>query len=455
MSTALTRLRVWLDREPVGHLAHDGVGSRFSFDYLPSWAGRATAFPISPRLPLQTPADQSPDAHSTDVRLFFENLLPEGDALDHAAQANGISRANVFGLVLALGRETAGALRVDLVSDDGDGAAAPSIAPAPALRLVTPRQLSDRLRERDQLPFSVWDGRVRLSIAGYQDKIAVYERDGAWYLVDGPDLASTVIVKPAPQRARLASLPANEHLCMQLARRVGVAAADTRLVHVPEPVLLVQRFDRVERGGRVQRLHLIDGCQALGLPPWMKYERPHGDAPDVRNIRDGASLPRLFEVLAMSPTPARDRLALLRWTILQVLLGNADAHAKNLSFFCDVAGLALAPAYDLVCMPALGDERLSDSFAMAIGDAFSAAELTPFEWASFAAACGLPIKLVARELAKLATGLAQQLPGLAALAAEDGIESAVAQGIADVIEAQALRCLALAPRVAKVRPGDV
>jgi serine/threonine-protein kinase HipA len=447
-------LRVWLDREPVGQLAFDGASSRFAFDYLPAWTARATAFPISPRLPLRPPAEPGAEARSTEVRLFFENLLPEGDALDHAAQANGISRANVFGLVLALGRETAGALRVELVGDDG-GALMPAAAPGPALRLVTPQQLSDRLRERDQLPFSVWDGRVRLSIAGYQDKIAVYERDGAWYLVDGPELASTVIVKPAPQRARLASLPANEHLCMQLARRVGVAAAATRLVHVPEPVLLVRRFDRIERGGRVQRLHLIDGCQALGLPPWMKYERPHGDAPDVRNIRDGASLPRLFAALALSATPARDRLALLRWTILQVLLGNADAHAKNLSFFCDIAGLALAPAYDLVCMPALGDERLSDSFAMAIGDAFSPAELTPFEWAGFAAACGLPIKLVARELAKLANALAQQLPGLAALAAEDGIEPVVAQGIAGVVEAQALRCLELAPRVAKVRPGDL
>jgi len=39
---------------------------------------------------------------------------------------------------------------------------------------------------------------VRLSIAGYQDKIAVYEREGRWYLVEGGRLASTDIVKPVP-----------------------------------------------------------------------------------------------------------------------------------------------------------------------------------------------------------------------------------------------------------------
>jgi hypothetical protein len=41
---------------------------------------------------------------------------------------------------------------------------------------------------------------------------------------------------------------------MALARAVGLPVARTRLVHVPEPVLLVQRFDRVDEGERVRRL---------------------------------------------------------------------------------------------------------------------------------------------------------------------------------------------------------
>ena len=106
---------------------------------------------------------------------------------------------------------------------------------------------------------------MRLSIAGYQDKIAVYEREGRWYLVEGVRLASTDIVKPVPVQPQLASLPANEHLCMQLARRVGLEAASTRLIHVPEPVLLVRRFDRVEAAEGVRRLHIVDGCHALGV----------------------------------------------------------------------------------------------------------------------------------------------------------------------------------------------
>jgi serine/threonine-protein kinase HipA len=251
----------------VGVLAHDPQANRFRFDYADSWLRSRDRFALSPQLPLANPVGQTPEHHSAQVRQFFENLLPEGEALDHAAQAAGTTRSNLVGLLLHIGRETAGALRVTL------SAAAPgaqATAGEGELREITPAQLSERIRAREQLPFSVWDGKVRLSIAGYQDKIAVYERDGRWYLVDGGKLASTQIVKPAPTRRQLAHLPANEHMCMQLAARAGLPVAQTRLLHVPEPVLLVRRFDRVEEGDAVRRLHIVDGCQALGLAVAMK-----------------------------------------------------------------------------------------------------------------------------------------------------------------------------------------
>jgi hypothetical protein len=45
------------------------------------------------------------------VRQFFQNLLPEGQALEEdAALANKVSKANLMGLLIALGQDTAGAL---------------------------------------------------------------------------------------------------------------------------------------------------------------------------------------------------------------------------------------------------------------------------------------------------------------------------------------------------------
>lgn len=147
-------------------------------------------------------------------------------------------------------------------------------------------------------------------------------------------------------------------------------------------MLFVRRFGRRETPTNIERQHLIDGCPLLGLSVGMKYERPYGDGPDVRNIRDGASLRALFQAINQhSLQPAVDRLALLRWAIFQALIGNTDAHGKNLSFFVHPSGVSLAPAYDMVCIPALKDAWLSGTLAMAMGDAFTAADITPFDWA--------------------------------------------------------------------------
>lgn len=292
-------------------------------------------FALSPQLPLSPGADTTPELHSAAVRQFFDNLLPEGLALDAAASGHHVSKSNLVGLLVALGRETAGALRI---RRDGTEEGRKSSMKHP----LSLEELSEQIRSRPAIPFSVWDGRVRLSIAGCQDKIALCREDDAWFFVDVEDLASTHILRPEPVSSALAGLTTNEFFCMRLAREVGLPVANVDLIQVPEPVLVIERFDRLVRPDRVQRIHLIDGCQALGLSSAFKYERPYGDSRDVRDIRDSASLPRLFRLLDDSANPAAQRLQLLRWTLFQILTGNTDAHAKNLSFFSGQAGLQFA-----------------------------------------------------------------------------------------------------------------
>jgi serine/threonine-protein kinase HipA len=418
----MNELTVWIGDQIAGHLRHDPASNRFGIAYVEAWLHSARAFALSPHLPLQMPAGQTPDQHSAVVRQFFENLLPEGDALDHAAQVNGVAKSNLIGLIQALGRETAGAIRIT-ANDE-------KIEAPERLREVTREELSLRIRERANRPFSIWDGKVRLSIAGYQDKIAVYERNGRFFLVDGGLRAATVIVKPVPTRPLLASLPGNEFMCMQLARAAGIPVADTWLEHVPEAVLFVRRFDRKEAADSIERRHLIDGCQLLGLAVSMKYERPYGDNPDVRNIRDGACLRALFAAInTFSMQPAVDRLALLRWAIFQVLIGNTDAHGKNLSFFVHPSGIKLAPAYDLVCIPALGDTVLSGTMAMAIGDAFNVHDITPFDWAQLGHMAGLRPNAMARQLATLCEKTVQGLPAALQSASSAGVASEVVASV--------------------------
>jgi len=156
----------------------------------------------------------------------------------------------------------------------------------------------------------------------------------------------------------------------------------------------------------------------------MKYERPYGDNRDVQHIRNGASLPKLFALLDRSSTkPATDRLALLRWTIFQVLIGNTDAHGKNLSFFMDAGGLSLTPAYDPVCCLQYANERIADTLAMAIGDNFNPTTLTAYDWAVMANECRLNPRLVSRELKQLADKIIIVWPGLYAELVQSGAEN--------------------------------
>jgi serine/threonine-protein kinase HipA len=251
----------------------------------------------------------------------------------------------------------------------------------------------------------------------------------------------------------LAGLVNNEFFCMRLARNIGLPVAPVKLVHVPEPVLEVERFDREKLTERVRRLHIIDGCQALGLSAGFKYERPYGDGPDVQAIRDGASLAQVFEFLEKSQQPAAQRLQMLRWVIFQVLIGNTDAHAKNISFFTNEGGFWLTPAYDLVSTLAFDNAKLEDSFAMAVGDAFLESELNPYEWANFAAGCKLRPRLVSVEIKKLVDRILGQLELTVKETRNDGADPDVIGNVCDVIHRMCGRHQAIGPEVLKVDPA--
>ena len=428
----------------IGWLSLDDISGLYAFDYSVDWLAQEQRFPLSPVLPLvnQTlPAEQ----HSANVRQFFQNLLPEGQALDDAAQANMVSKSNLMGLLVALGGETAGALEISMI----EASSIPT--PTPSKRLLTPQELSLRIRSRPDQAFSVWDGKVRLSIAGYQDKIAVLEDNDLWFLVDGKGLASTHLIKPDPIRSGLQHMTSNEFACMRLAQAVGIATADVRLEHTPEPILLIRRFDRRIGDGNIERLHCIDGCQALGLGVSMKYERPYGDGRDVQHIRDGASLPKLFALLdRASSQPAVDRLALLRWTIFQILIGNTDAHGKNLSFFIDSGGIRLAPSYDLLCCLMYAGGQISDTLSMAIGDNFDARTLTPYDWAVMGAECGLNARLVGRELKQLADKVLKIWPELKQNLFAAGANDTTLKSLEAVFSQQCTHVLSVAGLVPKI-----
>lgn len=442
-------LHVWAEEAKVATIEHEGRDDRWGLNYAEPWAADAQSYPLSPALPLIRPAT---DYASPSIKRFIEHLLPEGRALDVAVDYNGLTKTNIFGLIWALGAETAGALRFT-----GDGAAEQP-AGEPTLREIPLQELDQRIAEREQVPLTVWDGKVRMSVAGLQDKLLVYlDRPlldgGRLFLVDGQRLASTHILKPDTANPQTPYLAVNEHFCMSLARRMGLPAAEVELLRTPRPVLVVRRFDReVENIGgqpRVHRRHIIDACQACDLPVAYKYERNLGSAEAVRHIRDGVSFERLFGCADLTTNKAAAKLTMLRWALFQFLIGNSDAHGKNFSFFVRPGGLLQpTPWYDLVSV--LQYDGFDTELAMAYGDVFSHAEVSAFALADFAARCGVDLKLMRREGQRLAKLAAAEAAAQAKAADYEGeAERAFVQGIADFVAKQAERLTQLVADAAR------
>ena len=196
----------------------------------------APAYPLSPALPLIPPA-RGYDSRS--IKRFIEHLLPEGHALDVAVAANGLAKSNVFGLIRALGAETTGVLRFR----DADNALAPA---EHSMREIPLDELDARIANRE-LPFTVWDGKVRMSVAGVQDELLVYldaplDQGGRMFLVEGPRLASTHIFKTRPGPSQATSPRGQRTLLHDAGGPHRLAGGRSANAANPRPVLVVAPF---------------------------------------------------------------------------------------------------------------------------------------------------------------------------------------------------------------------
>ena len=135
-------LHVWADNIPVAVIEHEGRDDQWGLRYAPPWLADAQAFPLSPALPLRHAVHAS-----ATIKRFIEHLLPEGRALDVVVAYKGLTKTNVFGLIWALGAETAGALRF---TGDAATAATDATTKASTPREIPLSELDDRIAQRDE-----------------------------------------------------------------------------------------------------------------------------------------------------------------------------------------------------------------------------------------------------------------------------------------------------------------
>jgi len=160
---------------------------------------------------------------------------------------------------------------------------------------------------------------------------------------------------------------------------------------------LVKRFDRVYKDDVVTRLHVIDGCQMLNLSPAYKYEQNFGTTRDVEHIREGASFQKLFAMSKKCTVSAVAQLELVHWAMFNLIIGNSDAHGKNLFFFIDKRGIKPTPFYDMLCVMMYDFDH---NLAMAYGDEFNPNEVFAYQFREFAEEIGMNYKLVSKVLVR-------------------------------------------------------
>ena len=165
-----------------------------------------------------------------------------------------------------------------------------------------------------------------------------------------------------------------------------------------------------------------------------------GSGVDVRQIRDGVSFERLFSIARYTTRKAVALQTLARWAIFQYLIGNTDAHGKNVSFFSRPDGLAVAPFYDTVS--AVQYEGLNHELAMAYDDEFRLDDVSPFALADFAKRAGLKRSFLAREMARMARAAQAAAPAQANEPDYEGEERDFVLRIAGFVQAQAQKLLA-------------
>jgi serine/threonine-protein kinase HipA len=355
------------------------------------------------------------------------------DVCDGGEDRPPVDRDDIVGILEFLGRECPGAVSAAPVgSPPGKrpGVLAEDYVP------ISDDQLAADLR-------NLYQGKpakpgTEVSLAGVQSKIAVTVAvDGT--LMEprsGSGAPTTHILKVGDNNHD--AMVANEFLCVKLATALGLAAVDCSMFnHGGVEYLLVPRYDREVDyvGGTVRRIHQEDCCQALALPPRLKYEH-YGDRKSGRI----ADFVRLFSLNTRMAVPADYRTALAKTCFLNFLIGNSDAHAKNFSLIHDGRRPRLAPLYDLLNVSMYPSN--SQELSMRIGGSLDGSvagkrrwdDVGLADWVAFLTIAGFKGANAQRFIERQFRPMAEKaIPELARLAKENGVRTPPTQQIMDCL----------------------
>lgn len=170
----------------------------------------------------------------------------------------------------------------------------------------------------------------QMSISGVQAKLSVRLSGGR---IEVTAHGGTHILKPSPEH--FLNLAENENLCMNIAGELSIETPPHGLLPLSDGklVYIVRRFDRESTKQGISKIQVEDFAQLLG-----KHDKYDG------------SIEQIGKFLKLhSEIPFIDTQKLFVRAFFYFLIGNGDAHMKNLAMIKPPdKGYRLAPAYDII-----------------------------------------------------------------------------------------------------------
>jgi serine/threonine-protein kinase HipA len=411
-----------LDGKDVGRV-HNDARARLRFVYDDDWRKAADAYPLSLSMPLG-----AKEYGRSVIEAFLWGLLPDNErVLARWAAKFQVSARNVFALISHVGEDCAGAVqfvtpeRLDAIRNGKEDKVEWLDESDIAKRLKT-------LRE-DHAAWRLPRDTGQFSLAGAQPKTALLWQNDRWGIPSGR-IPTTHILKPPT--GHFDGHAENEHICLMLARSLGLPTAQSRVMRFGDEIaIVIERYDRQHKGNDIIRVHQEDICQALGIMPTKKYQNEGG--------------PSAFDIVELLRTYSTDRETDLDTFIAALgfnwLIAGTDAHAKNYSLLLSGRRVRLAPLYDVASILPYDEFDLQKiKLAMKIGGEYKLGLIGLRQWEKF----GREMRVDADELVERLISMAKRLPDEVSTARvralEEGLSEAIIERLAKQLILRAGEC---------------
>ena len=425
---ATEMLTVLLEGQPIGELERRSGGDLWlRFD--PAYTTDSGATPLSVSMP-------ATEALHGDAQVtpWLWGLLPDnGDVLARWGRAFGVSVGSPFALLgTQVGHDCAGAVQFCLPEAVDELRSRPG-----EVDWLSDEEIATRLRSL-RADSATWLGpgfTGQFSLGGAQAKTALHRAEGRWGVSRG-STPTTHILKPAVAGFQAQDL--NEHICMAAARRLGLQVAATRLERFEdESAIVVERYDRIEHGGHLLRIHQEDLCQALSVPPTRKYQSEGGPTP--------GRIAALLRSTIAGPEAETDVWRFVDALAYNWLIAGTDAHAKNYSLLLAGGQIRLAPLYDLASfLPYDESAGHRVKLAMKVGDDYRLAGTDrTSEWERTADDLGLNRDRVLRRVHDLAVRAPAAFATVLGHLDEPALDTDLPRRLVDLVTERCRRCAAL------------